>query len=1084
MDALLGLIAVPLVLLLPVGAILGLIAFVRSGTARRRIAALEGEVAWMRRALDHDRAVIERLTRPAEAPVAPPPASPGPPTAAPAAAPATQPATPAPASTPVAVATPAQGAPMHPAPPVPSSVADAPVPASGPVEPFGRALATPRAAAAPPQAVAVRTVAPPASPPVVPPAPPVAPPPPPPPAPGTPAVVATDAEAVVGKRWLTWSGMALLFLGAVFLLKYAYDQDWLGRVITPPLRIALIGAGAAALLAWGLRLQRRGMAAIGQGVAGGAIALGYLCVYGAWSPKLLIVSQPLLSAHGAFALMAAITALGVGLAVRRDALAMSVMALIGGFATPVLISTGGGSRDGLFAYVLLLDLGVLAAALYRRWRLLDVLAFAGTVLLWAGWWHHREPHGAGVAWAMLVWLGIFHLVFLALPFLHHWRARSAVTVERFALALGNLAFGLAYAGVLLRHEAPRVLALVCLGLAALYTAVGVFTRRRIPADGRVVHGFLALGAMLLTLSLFYLLPVEAIATGWAAEAVVLLWLGYRYAHAPTRLLAHGVLALAVLRLAAVHLPQAPVFAPLLVNAWLPGLLVAPLAAAAFALVHRRCGAPAGAVRHSAWIAAGLLLVAGTAELVRHHAGHASAYAHLPIASALAVWWAAGGIGLLVAALRTRSRPTALIALLPALVGAVSAFAAYGAAWPGGAPVANLRCAVALAALAVPLAWAFLVHRRRDRLEGLPAQGGVPVDGVIAIAQLALALLATLETAAWCQRDHHTAAATSLHQALTWVWIGTAAAGILAARATGRAIVGRIAVVPLALALPAAFALYLRDAPPLPLLANGRFLAGAAAIAVLGMIGMLRRDARGGLATGVQLLATGLLTAEAWRWCADHDPGRLAGGWGAVAAAAVWSLSAMLAAARWARGAGDGARVLGIALMVGALLAGAAAYGWTWRPALPVLNARALAMALAIAAVLAQWAAARRRLPDQRTERAVLAWLVGGAVFAFATIEPWSWATEGSAGRRIGLFAITMAWVVLASAALAGGFRWRQRALRIAALVVFALTAAKLLLVDLHGVPQLYRILAFLLTGAVLIAASYAYHRFERRLTRG
>ncbi len=34
---------------------------------------------------------------------------------------------------------------------------------------------------------------------------------------------------------------------------------------------------------------------------------------------------------------------------------------------------------------------------------------------------------------------------------------------------------------------------------------------------------------------------------------------------------------------------------------------------------------------------------------------------------------------------------------------------------------------------------------------------------------------------------------------------------------------------------------------------------------------------------------------------------------------------------------------------------------------------------------------------------------------------------------------------------------------------------------MNGVQQLYRILAFMLVGVVLIAASYAYHRLERRL---
>ena len=77
--------------------------------------------------------------------------------------------------------------------------------------------------------------------------------------------------------------------------------------------------------------------------------------------------------------------------------------------------------------------------------------------------------------------------------------------------------------------------------------------------------------------------------------------------------------------------------------------------------------------------------------------------------------------------------------------------------------------------------------------------------------------------------------------------------------------------------------------------------------------------------------------------------------------------------------------------------------------------------------------------------------------------------------------MTVVWVILASTALVVGFRFRQRTMRLLALGLFALTAAKLLLVDMSGFQQIYRILAFMLVGVVLIAASYLYHRLERRL---
>ena len=41
---------------------------------------------------------------------------------------------------------------------------------------------------------------------------------------------------------------------------------------------------------------------------------------------------------------------------------------MGGFAAPLLVSTGSGNHVALFGYYLVLDLGIAAVAWYRTWR--------------------------------------------------------------------------------------------------------------------------------------------------------------------------------------------------------------------------------------------------------------------------------------------------------------------------------------------------------------------------------------------------------------------------------------------------------------------------------------------------------------------------------------------------------------------------------------------------------------------------------------------------------------------------------------------------------------------------------------------
>jgi len=74
------------------------------------------------------------------------------------------------------------------------------------------------------------------------------------------------------------------------------------------------------------------------------------------------------------------------------------------------------------------------------------------------------------------------------------------------------------------------------------------------------------------------------------------------------------------------------------------------------------------------------------------------------------------------------------------------------------------------------------------------------------------------------------------------------------------------------------------------------------------------------------------------------------------------------------------------------------------------------------------------------------------------------------------WAVNVVWAGYAFAMLLGGLRFDRKALRLTGLLLFAVTLAKVFLVDLAGSDVLYRLVAFLALGAVLLAAAYAYLR--------
>ncbi len=80
----------------------------------------------------------------------------------------------------------------------------------------------------------------------------------------------------------------------------------------------------------------------------------------------------------AFALLVVICAASVGLAVLQKALSLAMLASLGGYLAPLLLSTGGGSFVALFSFYLLLSIGILAISIWQHWRELNLLGLLFT----------------------------------------------------------------------------------------------------------------------------------------------------------------------------------------------------------------------------------------------------------------------------------------------------------------------------------------------------------------------------------------------------------------------------------------------------------------------------------------------------------------------------------------------------------------------------------------------------------------------------------------------------------------------------------------------------------------------------------
>jgi hypothetical protein len=158
-------------------------------------------------------------------------------------------------------------------------------------------------------------------------------------------------------------------------LRYAIEHE----LIPPIVRIAIGFATGIAAIAISERLRNREYVTMANALAGTGIVVLYVS---SWAAQVLYeLVPPTLG----FLLMILVTAACGALAWRYKAREIALLGLIGGFATPVLMSTESDNPIGLFGYVLLLDVGLIWLARIRRWPLLMILALLGTFFYEAVW---------------------------------------------------------------------------------------------------------------------------------------------------------------------------------------------------------------------------------------------------------------------------------------------------------------------------------------------------------------------------------------------------------------------------------------------------------------------------------------------------------------------------------------------------------------------------------------------------------------------------------------------------------------------------------------------------------------------------
>ncbi|HFH3757988.1 TPA: DUF2339 domain-containing protein, partial [Pseudomonas aeruginosa] len=456
-------------------------------------------------------------------------------------------------------------------------------------------------------------------------------------------------------------GVVLLFIGLAFLLRYASE-----RVAVPvEYRYAGVALAAMALLGVGWWLRER-RAAYGLILQGTGIAVLYLTIFAAMR------LHPLISPGAALALLVVVTICSAILAVLQNAMGLAVVAALGGFAAPILTSTGSGNHVALFSYFALLNAGIFAIAWFRAWRPLNLVGFVGTF-------------GIGFAWGLRSYtpelfastepfLALFFLMYVGIGLLFarrklleaaqapaergellRWSARQADYIDATVLfgpplvgfglqcaVIGHIDFGMAFSAL-------------ALGLFYMVLARALRGHASAGRTSLLVEICLALGVVFGTLAIPLGLDARWTSAAWAVEGAGIYWLGLHQQRRLARLFAlllQGGAALAYLN------GVRPGETTLLEGSPLGALMLGAAALFSFWQLRR---APAKALADWEPACRPLLAAAGLAFL----------YLVAPLCLAVdgtAIAWAVAGLASLFAGLRLGSRTFLFCAFAVQLLG--------------------------------------------------------------------------------------------------------------------------------------------------------------------------------------------------------------------------------------------------------------------------------------------------------------------------------------------------------------------------------------------------------------------------------
>ena len=324
-----------------------------------------------------------------------------------------------------------------------------------------------------------------------------------------------NMESFIGENLVAKIGILITVIGVAIGGKYAIDND----LISPLTRIILgyiLGIGLA-VFALKLKEKYKNFSAI---LLSGAMAIFYFITYFAHA------LYDLMPQALAFALMLLFTGFTVISAIHYKKQVIAVIGLVGAYAIPFFLSNDSGNVLVLFSYMAIINMGILVVAYKQYWKVLYVLAFSFTWLIYLAWffdsYYIDGYYLTGLSLATIFFL-IFYITFLAYKLIK----KEDFNYGDVILLLFNsfIYYGVGYNILSVHETGMHLLGVFTVFNALIHFIAGILIYKAAHEKKTLFYTVFGLVIVFLTIAVPVQLDGHWVTLLWIGEAALLYWIG-------------------------------------------------------------------------------------------------------------------------------------------------------------------------------------------------------------------------------------------------------------------------------------------------------------------------------------------------------------------------------------------------------------------------------------------------------------------------------------------------------------------------------------------------------------------------------